>query len=726
MKLFRQILVRVIFLPLILAAGLAAAALIAAHFMFTPEDLKSLVTYQFQELLHRPVRIEWAKLSVTGEIIIKGLRVTEPGPEIVDFITAEYIYAKLRLPPLLQRRLEIGDVTLISPKIELIKNLDGRWNIGDIFSGYRKTGGKSSLNKIARAEIKDGQVFVTDLKSGRRQTFESFNLSLNDFKPGEDTRFDVSMYFKSNSLRKPVDGRIYAEGSVNFAGFNWPLAEVKGLRGDLTLLNKSITFSGGVRNFRRPEFSLKAQTQDFRSSEISYLFNSNWPFRAPRASWEINSVFIDTKTVSINLAARPLNLQAQGTYDFSLSTPSYAFTVSAPPVSIALLKDYTEIPLDSPTGKIHPRMTITSKNGHPVLSSIFADLNGAAFGYHGLAAEGLTVTALLSQNLANSYVTASDGRLALGPARLTGLKLQSEISKEELSLEYSGSLNKEPVKGRMAIVNPFSGEKTVYFTGYSKKLIFAETKRLILDIAKLHDAPKRKATRNSDLVWLRTLKNSIPSGFAFFKLLYKADHFQHEYMEADDFYVASTLKNIAGSIEKLKGDIFIKSGRGTFYDVEDTSEKDRVFYIFSMPMRLVYKWNRMGALKFGYKLQDISFTAMGGDYSLDNGKVQIKNFYLVGKDFSTSATGWVDFSHETLNLKIYTISGRYYSMGSLPEGLSDASGKPALAFTLEGAMTKPVINMISSKDSGQLIKDASNKDPRINFNRLTNLMGGKQ
>ena len=304
--------------------------------------------------------------------------------------------------------------------------------------------------------------------------------------------------------------------------------------------------------------------------------------------------------------------------------------------------------------------------------------------------------------------------------------MKTEISKEELSLEYSGRLNKEPVKGRMAIVNPFSGEKTVYFTGYSKKMIFAQTKRLILDLAKLHAAPKRKATRTSELVWLRTLKNSIPSGYAFFKLLYKADHFQHEYMEADDFYVAATLKNIAGSIEELKGDIFIKSGRGTFYDVEDTSEKDRVFYIFSMPLRLIYKWNRMGALKFGYKLQDISFTATGGDYSLDNGKVQIKNFYLAGKDFSTCAAGWIDFSHETMNLKIYTISGKYYSMGSLPEGLTDASGKPALAFTLEGSMTKPVINMIGSKDSGRIIREASTKDPRINFNRLTNLMGGKQ
>ncbi|HNW44582.1 MAG TPA: AsmA-like C-terminal region-containing protein [Elusimicrobiales bacterium] len=726
MNLFKQILVRVIFLPFILAAGLAATAFTVARLMITPEDLKSLVTYQFQEMLRQPVRIEWAKLSVTGEVQIKGLRVTEPGPEVVDFFTAEYIYASVRLLPLLKRKLEIGEITFVSPRIELIKNKDGRWNVGTIFSGYRQTGKKHSLNKINRAEIKDGEVIITDKISGRRHTFESFNLSLKDFKPGEDTLFDVSMFFRSDSLRKPVEGRLYAEGSVNFAGFNWPLAEIKDLRADATIMNKSAAFTGTIKNFRRPAFDLKAETPDFKSSELAYLFTPAWPFRVPRASWDISAVFTSTKIVTVALTARPMNLKAEGTLDFSLSTPAYNFTMAAPPLSIALLKGYTELPVDNPSGKIHPRIRVASKDGKPVLSSVFASVTGSAFNYRALSAADLKLTALLSENFAKSYITASEGRLALGKARLTDLKLKTNISKEELSLEYAGRLNKEAVKGRMAIVDPFSAAKTVYFTGYSKKMVYAETKKLIFDIIALRAPQKRKPAKTSQLLWLRTLKNSIPSGYAFFKLLYKAGHFRHEYMEADNFYAAAALNNITGAIEQLNGDIYMKTGRGTFYDIEGTSEKDRVFYIFSIPLRLIYKMNRTGALKFGYKLKNISFTSMGGDYSLASGKMLIRNFYLVGPEFSASITGQLDFSNETMNLKIYTISGKYYSMGSLPEGLTDASGKPALAFTLKGKMADPVVSMIGSKDSGRMIKEASGKASGINLDRLNSLMGGKQ
>lgn len=65
-------------------------------------------------------------------------------------------------------------------------------------------------------------------------------------------------------------------------------------------------------------------------------------------------------------------------------------------------------------------------------------------------------------------------------------------------------------------------------------------------------------------------------------------------------------------------------------------------------------------------------------------------------------------------------------MGSLPEGLTDASGKPALAFTIEGKMTNPVINMLSPKDSAKIIKEAAARDPGINFSKINSLIGGKK
>ena len=727
MKLFKQIMARIIFLPIILAAGIAATALVTVRIMFKPADLQSVVTNQFQEMLKRPVHIEWARLSATGEIKIKGLRVTEPGPEAVDFLRAEYIYATYRLMPLLRRKIEIDSVLLVSPKIQLIKRLDGSWNIGDIFAAYRANGGKNRLNKIADAEIKDGELYLNDLKAKTSYSFERFNATLKDFKPDADCPFYASVFFRRDALKRPVTGRLYTEGLVNFGGFDWTKAEIKDLRADLTVLDKSARFTGGIKNLRRPELTLKAETPEFKSSEMGHLFVSPWEFTAPRSFWEINTVFTSTRTAELKLVSRPLNLKAEGTFELSLSTPQYSFTVWAPPFNLGNARRYgARLPVEDPSGKVQVRLKISSKNGKPVVSRIFVNTLKAGFRYHTLTAADLDVSALLSENFANSYVTASGGRLTLGKDKLAGIKVNTKISKDELSLAYSGRLNGEAVKGLTAIQQPFGGAKTVDFTGYSKNLVYAEAKNLILGAIALRGGPRKPRLYDSELAWIKTLKNSIPSGYANFRLLYKADRFRHEYLDAKDFYVSAALKNITGDITKMRGSVSIKSGSGTFYQVQKTSEKDRVYYLVSMPLILIHKMNRMGALKFGYKVNDVSFNAIGGDYTLNDGKGEVKNFYMDGKEFSAYATGQIDFSDDTMKLKIYTISGKYYSMGSLPEALTDASGKPAMAFTIEGKMAKPDFKMISPTESSKIIKEAAQKSAAIDFAKINRFLGGKQ
>ncbi|MHB0995466.1 MAG: AsmA family protein [Elusimicrobiales bacterium] len=729
MKLFRQIMARVIFLPLILAAGLAVTAVITVHVMFKPADLAAVVTNQFQEILKRPVRIEWAKLSATGEIKIKGLTATEPGPEAVNFLRAEYIYATYRLLPLLKRKIEIDSVVLVSPEIELIKREDGTWNFGDIFAAYRRKGGRNRLTKMDRAEIKDGELRVTMRASKSSYSLENINVSLKDFKPEGDFPFDASIFLKSDAFKRPVEGRFYAEGTVNLADFDWTWAEVKDLRADLTLLDKTAKFTGGIRDFRRPRITLKAETPSVKSSELAYLFASPVNFTAPRSFWDLDAVFTDSRTIETSVLSRPLNIKAEGVFDLSLSTPEYTLAISAPPMNMGKMAAYgVKLPVENPSGKVQVRIKVGSRAGRPVLSSIFAGTNWAGFKYRNLSVAELEASALLAENFANSHITAVGGKLAMGKDRLTGLKLKTKISKDELAVDYAGRLNGFPIKGLVAIRNPFSASKTVNVTGHSVNMVYADTWNMILNSRQLFAKGRKNGrTYESDLAWLKTLKNSIPSGYASFKLLYKADKFKHDYYAADAFYASASLRNITGDISKMRGDISVKSGAGVFYDVARTSEKDRVFYLFTLPLTFIHRMNRTGALKFGYKVNDIHFNSIGADYSLlEDGRSEIRNFYMDGKEFSAYASGTLDFSKETMNLKIYTMSGKYYSMGSLPEAMTDASGKPALAFILSGKMSNPDFKIISPKDSGRIIKEAAQKGAEIDFGRIDRFAGGKK
>jgi hypothetical protein len=726
---------RVIFLPLLLAAGLAATALVTIRVMFTPEDLHAIVTNQFQELLKRPVRIEWAKLSYTGEIKIKGLRVTEPGPEALDFITADYIYATYRWRPLLQRRIEIDSIVLVAPSIRLINRADGTWNFSDILSAYKNASGRNPLNKIDSAEVKDGMLSVLRSKDKSTHTFEDFNLSVSNFKPDSDTLFYASVFFKSDALRKPVKGRVYAEGSVNLAGFELEKAELKNLRADLTLQDKTMTLSGSVRNFRTPVLELNAETPGFKASELDYLFDPgpkitatpSSKFTVPASSWELGAVFSSSGTAEVRLLARPLNVRTEGTVNFSSSPVSYSLTVSAPPLTLEKLRGYgVRLPLEKTTGKAHIRLKLASRKGKPSVSRFFMNTTGAGFKYRNLTVSGLDMASLLSENFSNSFLNATKGTLRLGGETLSGLKLKLEMSKNDLLVNYSGRFNGAPAKGRVISRNIFGPARTLDLTGYSEKLSYAEIKNITFGIKELRGPRVGLPEVESELAWLKTLKNSIPMGFSSVKVLYKTRMFTHEYMAAADFYVSGSLTDIAGDISKLRGDISIRSGAGTFYDVQRTSEKDHVFYIFSLPLTFIHRMNRTGALKMGYKVKDITFNAIGGDYAADGGKVQIKNFYIDGKEFSAHVTGQLDFYNETLDLKIYTISDKYYSMGSLPEALTDSSGKPALAFTLKGKMANPDFKMISPKQSGTIIKEAAAKGVDIDFIRIDTFAGGKK
>ncbi len=727
MKLFKQIMLRVIFLPLIFAAGLAAAALITLRVMFTPANLQSIMVNQFQQILKRPVQIEWARISYTGEIKIKGLRVVEPSPEAVDFLRADYIYATYRLLPLLQRRLDIDSVVLVSPSITLFKRADGTWNIADILAAYHKPSGRSLLSRIDSAEIKDGKLSVTYLRTGTGYRFENLNATLRGFKPDADTPFDLSVFLKSDSFRAPLEGRLYAEGKLNLAGFNWKDSGIKDLRADLTLKDKTIDFTGDIKGLRQPEISLEAETPSFTGDDVDYLFSAPFKFEAPRSHWKIDAVVSSSRTVETSLYCTPLGLKIDGRIDLSGLVPAYGFTVSVPPLTMDQLRRYgAVIPLQKPSGKAQARIRISSKDGKPVFSRAFINVAGAGFSYRALSVSGLDAAALVTKPVSDSRVTASKGRLALGRNIFSGLRLKAELLKNGFQFDYTGKFDGQAAKGRVLVRRPFTPERSVDYLGYSSDISYDSLKDLVLDIKKLHGPRTGVPEFKSQLAWLKKLKNSIPMGYSSVKLLYKAARFRHQYLHADDFYLSASLKNIAGDISKIKGDISIKSGPGVFYNVQETSEKDHVYYIFSLPLTFIHKMNRFGALQFASQVNDVAFSSIGGDYTLDNGKVYIRNSFITGKQFSAYVTGQLDFNSETMKVKIYTISGKYDTMGSLPEALTDKSGKPALAFTLEGKMKSPEFKMLSAKESGDMISAAARKGVGIDFARINSFAGGKK
>ncbi|MBI4803260.1 MAG: AsmA family protein [Elusimicrobia bacterium] len=725
MKLFRQILLRIIFLPLVFAVLFLATGALIINTMFTSRNLEALVADQLQQIFKRSVSIQSARLSLAG-IKIKGLNVIEPGPQAVNFITADYIDATYRLLPLLQKSLVLDSIVLVSPRIELIKKAEGGWNFSDILAAYRQsTARKNVLHKIDAAEIKDGLVNITNPGAETGCSFENVNLTVKDFKPGSDTPFNLSAFFKRKNPARYLEGRFYGEGAVNLGDFDLNLAVVNDLSLNVSVSGRSLSVKGRIKNFRRPEIELTAGVAPVSAKELAPLFKSAYDFRLPATVWDLKAEMSEDRKLTFAARVDPLKATAEGFLKFESSSTVYDLIVYAPPFELTDFNRLTRVPfVEEARGKAQVRLNINNKSGKFNLSKIFLNLDKTELKYRNLRFTGLTLAALLSESFKNNYLNATEGALLLGSSALTGFRLKMEFGREKLIADYSARWGGAPLKGTLSVSNPLSDKKTGRLTGYSKKLDVKAWRDLLIELKKVKLPDKNRKFYNSGLAWLKTVKNSIPAGFASFKLLYKADSIKHEYFDAAGFYLWANLRGITGRIENLGGDFSIKSGKGVFYDVQKTSERDRIYYIFSLPVLTLYRLNRMGALKFGYKLNDVNFNSIGGNYSFDSGKVKIRDFFMDGKEFSMYTTGTADLSAETINLKVYTISDKYYSMGGLPEALTDASGKPALAFTIEGRMNKPVINMISPKEAGAIIDGAIKKGVEIDLEKADKFAGG--
>ncbi len=114
---------------------LLAAVLAVVPFLLNTAALQAYVVQTVSHSLGRPVR--FASMSISGlplpTIRLRGLQIAEdpafgPGP----FLTVGEGRLGVRLWPLLRGRVEMTDLTLEEPRVELVADRAGRWNVASL------------------------------------------------------------------------------------------------------------------------------------------------------------------------------------------------------------------------------------------------------------------------------------------------------------------------------------------------------------------------------------------------------------------------------------------------------------------------------------------------------------------------------------------------------------------------------------------------------------------
>ena len=206
---------RILIISAIVLAALVALVLVLP-FVIPVDAYRSRIEDEATAATGRQLRIEGnLRLTIFPELGITAKKVTLaniPGGHAPYFATMESLRVGVRLIPLLSRRIEISEVTLTRPEINLeaAKDGSGNWVLGA--KGERgETSPESGISEAAGAtfqglRIQDGRVSYRDDATGRTRTLTAIDLTVGITSLAEPVSVDGSLVADGQTIS--LDGRI--------------------------------------------------------------------------------------------------------------------------------------------------------------------------------------------------------------------------------------------------------------------------------------------------------------------------------------------------------------------------------------------------------------------------------------------------------------------------------------------------------------------------------------
>jgi len=214
-----------------IAAGVLAvllAALASVPWFLNTPAFEAYVSQTATHALGRPVKFE--SLSIAAfplpTVKLRGLEVADdPAFGTGPFLTVGEGRLGIRVKPLLSGRVELANLTLEEPKIELVEDARGRWNWASLgaaapsAAGAPRSGGRVASPSagavlLSRISIVDGRVQYRKVggKSAELQV-EKINLTVSQTAPG------AALRLHGDAVAQPGDVRLkITDASLTPAG----------------------------------------------------------------------------------------------------------------------------------------------------------------------------------------------------------------------------------------------------------------------------------------------------------------------------------------------------------------------------------------------------------------------------------------------------------------------------------------------------------------------------
>ena len=205
------------FLSLALIVILAVAALL---FLINPNDFKGTISQRVADQIGRPLSIggdiSWSFYPWLG-FSLTDARIGNPKGDFTTpyFLSARHAHIALKLLPLLDHQLDIGQVKLVDATLNLERKADGHsnWHIAMNDSSSHATNDAQTTNRsyldnanIEAIDIINGTVSYSD--QSRNQNLTLSNVQLNADHIKMDHAFPLRLAFRIHDMALPLSAEV--------------------------------------------------------------------------------------------------------------------------------------------------------------------------------------------------------------------------------------------------------------------------------------------------------------------------------------------------------------------------------------------------------------------------------------------------------------------------------------------------------------------------------------
>ncbi len=244
---------------------LAFALLAAVPYFVDLPQIQAYVAQSAAQALGRPVKFSSLSLSVLPlpAVVLKDLQVEEdPRFGSAPFLSVGEGRVRLRLAPLLSRRVEFAELTLNRPRVELIQDASGRWNVASLGAA---PGGETASAKpagpgtgagaaglvVSRVKIADGALtYQVHPKSGPATTYRVEGMRLTVEGLGRRT----SVAIQGEAQLNPGAVSFKLDGTLG-PPFSGALLQAAPVKADILLDAKDMAALAGLLLGPSPDLS---------------------------------------------------------------------------------------------------------------------------------------------------------------------------------------------------------------------------------------------------------------------------------------------------------------------------------------------------------------------------------------------------------------------------------------------------------------------------------------